>query len=213
MIDAISGAGLTPQAKAGSASMGKDDFLRLLVAQLENQDPLDPLDNAEFTAQLAQFSSLEQLFDVNKNLKAFHAMQASLDKTGAVSYLDREVKAKISAFMLQDGEGEINFHLSGPADELFMGIYDQAGDLVRRESLGPTQAGEGYYKWDGKGNNGSALPDGLYTFDIAGSGPYGRLEATGYLLGKVEGVSFEGGSFIFSVGGVKVGKDDILEIK
>lgn len=213
MITAITGGGAVDAARSEEASMGKDDFIKLLVAQLENQDPLDPLDNAEFTAQLAQFSSLEQLFDINKNLNDFQALQSALNNTGALNFLGREVRALGNAFSIDGGQKEIAYLLNGAADDVYMGIYNTAGDLVRRESLGALSAGDHTYLWDGRDANGVSVPAGVYTFEVAASGKEGPVESVGYITGEVDGISFESETPVISVNGVDIGSSDIKTIK
>jgi len=83
--------GMAPVKKSGEDGLGKDDFLKLLVAQLQNQDPMKPLESTDFTAQLAQFSGLDQLFDINTQLQALQATQASSNRLDTVGFLGREV--------------------------------------------------------------------------------------------------------------------------
>ena len=85
------------QTSASAEILGKDDFLNLLVAQLQHQDPLNPAESTEFTAQLAQFSSLEQLSNINDNLKNMELFQTSVTNSQAVSYIGKEITAKGNA--------------------------------------------------------------------------------------------------------------------
>lgn len=85
-------------------SMGKDDFLELLVTQLENQDPLDPADSKEFSAQLAQFSSLEQLYNINDNLAGLEGLTGEMERLGALNMLDKSVVVQGDSFKLEEGD-------------------------------------------------------------------------------------------------------------
>ena len=213
MLDAIADTGTAQATKNEEVSMGKDDFLRLLVAQLENQNPLDPLDNAEFTAQLAQFSSLEQLFDMNKNMEGLQSLQSSLNDTQALNFLGREVEAAGNSFVYQGGEKEMNFSLDDGAKEVYLGIYDSVGDLVRNEPLGALSGGEHAYLWDGRDGNGSAMPDGRYSFDLAASGENGTVNTETFIAGRVDGVNYGAAGPVLSIGGVEIDSEDIIKIQ
>ena len=213
MLDAISGTEAAQAIQSEKVSMGKDDFLKLLVAQLENQNPLDPLDNAEFTAQLAQFSSLEQLFDMNKNMEGLQSLQSSLNETQALNFLGREVEAAGDSFVYQGGEKELNFSVDAGAEEVYLGIYDSAGDLVRNESLGALSGGEHTYLWDGRDGKGNAIPVGRYSFDLAASGEDGPVKTETFIAGRVDGVSYAAAGPVLSIAGVEIDSEDIIKIQ
>ncbi len=213
MVDMISGTGTAQATKNEKVAMGKDDFLRLLVAQLENQNPLDPLDNAEFTAQLAQFSSLEQLFDMNKNMESLRSLQSSLNDSQALNFLGREVEAAGNSFVYRSGEKELNFSVDAGAKEVYLGIYDSVGDLVRNEPLGALSGGEHTYLWDGRDSNGNAVPDGRYSFELAASGEDGSVKTETFIAGRVDGVSYGAGGPVLSIAGVEIDSEDIIKIQ
>ncbi len=213
MLDAISGTETAQTIQSEKVSMGKDDFLKLLVAQLENQNPLDPLDNAEFTAQLAQFSSLEQLFDMNKNMEGLQSLQSSLNETQALNFLGREVVATGNSFVYQGGEKEMNFSVNASAEEVYLGIYDSADDLVRNEPLGALSGGEHVWLWDGRDGKGNAMPDGRYSFDLAASGENGPVKTETFIAGRVDGVSYGAAGPVLSIGGVEIDSEDIIKIQ
>ena len=104
------------QSSAPIKILGKDDFLNLLVTQLQHQDPLNPADSTEFTAQLAQFSSLEQLNNINDNLENMEQFQASVTNSQAVSYIGREITARGNSVQLESGQpAECQFELEADA--------------------------------------------------------------------------------------------------
>jgi len=97
-------------------TLGKDDFLNLLITQLQNQDPLSPMDSTEFSAQLAQFSSLEQLSNVNENLETLLLYQGSLNNSQAVSFIGKTITASGDSVLITDGiPDNIHFELAGDA--------------------------------------------------------------------------------------------------
>ena len=212
-LNAITASESTTTDGVNDATLMRDDFLKLLVAQMSNQDPLNPLDNAEFTAQLAQFSSLEQLFNVNKNLQDFQTLQSTLNNTEALSYLGREVQAEGNEVSLSGDSALIGFSLMDRADEVYLGIYNSVGELVRNEPLGKMDEGDQLFTWDGKDNNGIPVSWGIYTFDIAASAGDSDVEGIGYTTGKVDGISYEDGRPVLSVGGLKIDHDKVKTVK
>jgi flagellar basal-body rod modification protein FlgD len=197
-----------------STSMGKDDFLTLLITQLQNQDPLNPADSTEYTAQLAQFSSLEQLSNVNANLEYLQLYQASINNAQAVSFIGKEIIALGNDVQVTDGQAEnCHFELSGEAAGVTVNIYDSAGNLVRALEQGAMDAGRQTVIWDGTDQNGNTVPDGDYTFEVmAVDAADQKVEAVTYSSGLVEGVTFIEGRTYFLVGNQKIPISDIVEV-
>ena len=193
-------------------SMGKEDFLTLLVAQLENQDPLDPLDNAEFVAQLAQFSSLEQLIGINENMEESYALNSSSVGMQALGLLDREVVVEGNSLSLENGSATINYSLEGDADDVYIGIYDSAGELVLSESLGGQIGVENSYLWDGKDANGNSAQDGIYTFELEASGTEGAVNVVGHMTGTIDGINYNGNNPVLLMGGIEIGLEEIISV-
>jgi flagellar basal-body rod modification protein FlgD len=149
--------------------LGKGDFMELLVAQLKNQDPLNPSEGTEFVAQLAQFSTVQGVQDLNtsfntmsSNLKSSQAIQASA-LVGHMVFVDSST-ARLST----DGEVYGSITVDEPTDDTLLNIYDARGLLVRQELLGPQDPGEIRFAWDGRNEAGESLPAGVYTFDAVG---------------------------------------------
>ena len=199
---------------ATSTAMGKDDFLTLLLTQLQNQDPLNPTDSTEYTAQLAQFSSLEQLSNVNANLEYMQLYQASINNAQAVSFIGKEIISLGDDLQVKDGQPEnCHFELGADASGVDVKIYDSAGHLVRTIEQGAMQAGRQTVTWDGIDQNGNAVPDGDYTFEIVAKDAAGQeVDSVTFSSGLVEGVSFIEGMTYFLIGNQKVPISDIIEV-
>ena len=181
--------------------LGREQFLQLLVAQLENQDPLNPQQDSEFVAQLATFSSLEQLIDMNTRIDGMLAGQGQLVNSQALNLIGREVLiASDGSFQLRaDGADEVVVDLAEPADRVVMRVYDENGLQVREIELKDVEAGRQQIAWDGKDEDENDLDPGRYTFDVrVGSG--GDLKKVpGMLMLPVEGVHIgDGGLFLVS---------------
>lgn len=169
-------------------TLGKEDFLKLLVSQLQNQDPLNPSDPTEFTAQLAQFSSLEQLSNVNKNLE----QMASSQGLEAMSFLGREVVAENSTFQLGAGGVDLGYRLNGSADEVTLLIQDGMGRTVARLPGGGRTPGEHFLAWDGKDENGLEVPPGEYQLLVSAlQGEDSAVSATSLIQARVTGVNLD----------------------
>lgn len=218
MVNAVSATttaadGATAMKKA--TGMNKDDFLKLFVTQLQNQDPLNPQDGNQFIAQLAQLSQVEQAYNTNTNLQSMLTAQNNATVVSAVSFIGKEVLAAGSQVALTTGSSStLNFRLSEPVSSLNIDIRDAAGNLVRTLATGQAAAGDGSIAWDGKGGNGLQLPAGTYSFEVAGTNANGGAVAGVSLVrGRVDGVWLDGSSPILMAGGIEIDMRDVLQVK
>lgn len=178
-----------------SSSMGKDDFLAILVAQLENQDPFNSTDPAEMIGQLTQFSMLEQMTNMNETLTTGLSALNLQTATSSVSYIGKTVMASGYTLSVEDGKASSStYTLEDDAATLKAYIYDEDGSLVRTENIGAKSAGEYDYQWDGKDDDGDVMEDGTYSIAIAGTGADGEeLTASTTISGVVNGVAVKSG--------------------
>ncbi|MFQ5705946.1 MAG: flagellar hook assembly protein FlgD [bacterium] len=198
--------------------LGKDDFLRILVSQLRNQDPINPIKSEEFAAQLAQFSSVEQLQNINANLE--NSIQTNLllnqaiNNTMATTLIGKNVKAFGNAVSLADGESVgLHYSLSSPAENVTIQIMDSNGTVVRTVELKGQAQGEQTFEWDGKDAEGNVLADGKYTFAInATDGNGDGVAATTFISGVIDGIKYENGSALLLLGDLEVNLSDVVEI-
>lgn len=176
--------------------MGKDDFLTLLVAQLKHQDPLNPSESTEFTAQLAQFSSLEQLQNIGSTLSGFEVYQSTLNNIQSTGFIGKTVTATGSLFGVKGGNPDpIRFDLTNAADSVYLQIYDNYGSFVNDIQAGSREAGEQQVQWDGRDANGTTVADGPYTFTIMAMNADGSIvSANSYTTGVVTGVDYKTGA-------------------
>jgi flagellar basal-body rod modification protein FlgD len=185
----------TPKSQDNSV-MGKDDFLTLLVAQLQHQDPLNPAESTEFTAQLAQFSSLEQLQNIESTLSGFEVYQSTLNNIQSSGFIGKTVTATGSMFGVNGGNPDpIRFDLVNDADSVYIQVYDKFGGFVTDIQAGARQAGEQQMAWDGRDSNGAAVADGAYTFTVMAMNTDGAIvSANSYTTGIVTGVDYKTGA-------------------
>lgn len=152
---------------SSTQALDKDDFLKLLVTQLQNQDPLNPADSTEFVTQLAQFSSLEQLQNVNDNIKIVQMFDQSINNSQAVTFVGKTVKATGSVFELSDGGTyDVQYQLGESAATVYVSIFNSSGETIKKIEMENLSAGTQSVVWDGKDENGKVAPEGTYTFSV-----------------------------------------------
>jgi flagellar basal-body rod modification protein FlgD len=194
--------------------MGKDTFFQLLITQLQNQNPLNPMDGAEFTSQLAQFSQLEKLDNMGSSLEYMQLYLASLNNAQAVDFIGKEVEANGNSVQLPEGgSASLRYELMDDAGSSTVKIYDQDMKLVKTVEVGPQNAGSQEWSWDGKDNQGNQLEAGDYTFEVSASDVNGEgVAVTTYLKGVVTGVTFENGVTFLLLGQQKVSLGDVIRV-
>ena len=195
-------------------NLGREEFLTLFVAQLRHQDPLNPLDSTEFTAQLAQYSSLEQLLNINGNLESMQASQEQDHRLQALDFLGKEVIADGNMLFLEPNRiSEGRFSLTEKADCEAL-ILDSNGYPIRSIPLGELESGEHQFQWDGLDASGNKMDRGIYSFEITAVTEDGRIfPVTTQITGKVTGVNLETESPILFLGDIPLELSQVLEIK
>lgn len=208
-------AAATAAASATSQIVGKDDFLQLLVAQLENQDPLNPMDGTEFTAQLAQFSSLEHLQNINAHLTDLNTAQATLYNGQAVSLIGRTVLYEGDHFALSEGAmSDIQFRLDTSAQTVWAKIYDTAGNYVATVEMANVAAGDHLVPWDGRDAMDLPAADGVYSVEVLALSSSGEsLTPTTFTAGPVSAVTYRDQKAYLQVPGEEIAFTDIIEVK
>jgi len=198
-----------------SNQMGKDDFLKILVAQLQAQNPLDPQDPTEFTSQLAQFSSLEQLMNVNQTIQSLILYSASQSNNLALLFVGKNILAAGDTFSFKTGEAqpEMIYNLASDAETVTVTVYDEEGNVVKTINLTNQTAGEHRIEFDGLDNNNSPLPDGKYRFEVSAKDADGKnITTSTYIMGLVERVVFENGYTYLIVNGERIRISDVTEV-
>lgn len=193
------------QAKTSGSSqeLGKDDFLRLLVSQLENQDPLNPSDPTEFTAQLAQYSSLEQMTNINENIEDLGGAKDEIGRMSALSLIDRRVTAETDTLRFEGQPVEIGFKFDDPAESASVTIRDENGSVVDTQEISDPQDGNNFLQWDGTDSDGGRLPEGEYMIEAVGLDADGdEIQGTTMAETMVTGADFSGsGNTVLTAGG------------
>ena len=198
----------------GDSTLGKDDFMKILVAQLQAQDPLAPMEGQEFASQLAQFSSLEQLTNVNSNLEASQAFDLAMSNSAALALIGKNVDAPGNTIDLKSGEVEnLSFSLDGEAAEVGIDIFDSTGAKVSTVNLGAQKSGLSEYVWSGTDSSGALLPSGNYTFSITASNSSGNfVPVKTFAAGLATDVVFEDGKAFAIVNGQKLAVNEVSKV-
>ncbi|MBT4483187.1 MAG: hypothetical protein HOC71_05865 [Candidatus Latescibacteria bacterium] len=200
------------------SSLGKDEFMKLLLAQLKHQDPLNPADNTEFVAQLAQFSSLEQMTQMNTNLeKTLNnnlLISEAVNNAMLVNYFGKSVRAESGSFMY-DGQNSVKLQFQLNADTIrgSLEITNKDGSPVRTLPLGELSAGLNTVEWDSITDYGVEVNPGEYSFNIKAYDLLdNEVETLSMINGVVDGVSYQDGNAHLSVGGLLVPFDKVMQI-
>jgi len=218
-ISDIQSAGATAQQQianptAGSNALGKNEFLKLLTAQLQQQDPTQPMDSTAFVAQLAQFSSLEQMNNVNDTLTKMLTSQDTALQTTAAGMVGKTAVFNTDQVTLTPGkQSTITTTLSQAAGNVNLVIQDASGNKVRVMALGPMPSGLNTIKWDGLDDNGKALDAGTYTTTVNAVDINGKsISLTQNGSAKITGITYDKGIPKFLAGGSTLQLSDISEL-
>jgi flagellar basal-body rod modification protein FlgD len=203
-VSSVNSSNITGSLSAiNGSTLGKEDFLTLLVTQLQNQDPLNPSDPTEFTAQLAQFSSLEQLFTVNESLADLASATQSQQQMSALSLIGRDAVFDIETFRLGTETVTLGYGLADTADRVELHIQDSSGRSLAVLKPEDKTAGTHFIDWDGLDSNGRQIAPGNYTLSIlALDTAEESIEAQPLFKARITGVDLDSsGSTLVTAGG------------
>lgn len=206
----------SPSSPSGGLSkVSQDTFLRLLIAQLEHQDPLSPMDNVQFTAQLAQFNTLEQMEKMNQGLQALLSAQEMTNGVQAAHLIGKEVQAEGNMIHLSQGQArDLSYHLAADSAEVTINIFNESGDLVQTIKKSSQKAGDQVVSWNGKDVQGIPLPDGEYTFVVTANNTAGNpVSVHTSIQGRVEAVGYEANRPYLVVEGNRLDVSAIVSIR
>lgn len=196
-----------------AANDPQDRFLTLLVTQMRNQDPLNPLDNAQVTSQLAQISTVNGIEKLNTTMQAMSSGFNAGQSLQAAAMIGHNVLIPGSTLQLASGSGVFGIDLAKPADQVKVTIQDAAGHAVQVMDLGPQAAGSLTLEWDGKTSDGAQAAEGGYTVSVSALRGDQKVDAQTLAFGTVHGVSQGNQGVQLNVGALgSVGIADVKQI-
>jgi flagellar basal-body rod modification protein FlgD len=216
ILQGLSGAQATAQGQAGNdaKSLGGDlnRFLTLLVTQLQNQDPLDPLDTNEFTAQLVQFAGVEQQINQNAHLESLIEVSKASGVAAMVNLIGKRIEADGTMLPLAGGEAEASYTLAEPAAETTLTLTDADGRVVLT-TAGETNAGRHGFVWDGRDGDGKPLADGAYALAVTARRADGSdIAVVTHIAGIVSGAASGEDGLLLNLGPVEVPMARVISI-
>ncbi len=201
-------------ALSGNQQLGQNDFLKLLVTQLKNQDPLKPMDNTAFVAELAQFSQLDQSTKQVQLLEKSIAQQTDAMQYTLLPMIGRNVQVEGSLIDLKDGPAKLTYALEREASTVRVTIQDKQGKAIRILDLGTQSAGKQEVQWDGRNQNGQLMPNGTYQYQVlAKDVKGGAVVAAPSSVLKISGVRMVEGTPQLASGDFVIDRKDIIELR
>ncbi|MEY4737091.1 MAG: hypothetical protein RL302_1410 [Pseudomonadota bacterium] len=200
---ATSGTGQT------SAQDQSDRFLKLLVAQLNNQDPMNPMDNAQMTSQMAQINTVSGITQLNETMKSMSTQFTAMQVLQGASMVGREVLTTGNKLTISNGVGKGSVDLAGAADNVTVQVTTASGQALGSVNLGAMSAGRHNFEWDASSYSGTATP----VFKVTATASGKAVESTALTRSAIESVSTSAGALSLSLkGGATVAYDAIKAI-
>ncbi len=207
--------GAVPSATTGAGpTLGKNDFLLLMIAQLKNQDPLSPMDQNQFLAQTAQFTSLEDLQNIDSDIQSLKSAMSGSGLTASAGLVGHTVYASTGTAQW-DGQtpAPLTFTVDGSPSHVEVDVVDSQGSIVSQMSTGPLAAGTQQVTWNGTNDQGQGMTPGTYTYRVTASGAPGTTPLAYATAGAVSGVTQSNGSVLYRIGSATVNPTDIVQIQ
>ena len=198
-------------ASTSQVDQAQDTFLKLLVTQMQNQDPLNPMDNAQVTSQMAQLSTVSGINKLNDTMNTLAASYNTSQSLQAASMIGHEVLVPGSDINLSNGKALAGVYLDQPADQVTVTVKDGSGNVVNTQDLGAQQTGTLNFAWDGTSDSGVAAPDGAYTFEVKASLGGSSVSAQSLSMGQVGSITL--GSTGTQVNVLGLGAVDMSQVK
>ncbi len=201
-----------PKKSEKDDALGRDAFLTMLVAQLQNQDPLNPMEGSDFSAQLAQFSQLEQLMSLNDSMESLAASFSSDSEKDLMGYMGKQVTGEVNSMQVSQGEVSGGFFNLGQAAEVMVEVTDASGKAVKSIPMGTKGSGSHLISWDGTDNKGEAVSDGTYTYTVLANTGTGYAKVPNQVTGKVDGVVYSNDRAYLVVQGILLDSEALTSV-
>jgi len=213
VLAALNSGGSTSSSTSSTEDI-QNRFLTLLVAQLENQDPLNPLDNTEITSQLAQMSTVQGIEQLNSQLSSLVDSLGDTQAVQASALIGNTVLVPGASLTLSKGEAYGGVNLASAADQVTVSILDSTGKVIQTQKLGANEAGNVLFSWDGSTSSGTAATDGSYSFKVTATKGTASVTADALQLGTVSALTrTASGNFQLDLGSLgKFDFDDVQQV-
>jgi flagellar basal-body rod modification protein FlgD len=208
LLDAANGTKTTSKTKMADQ---QDRFLKLLTTQLKNQDPLNPMDNAQMTSQLAQISTVDGIERLNATLQKMMSSSADGDAMQAVAMVGHNVMVNGNNMQLTDAGAVSGVELDDYADTVTVRVIDSSGLPIRTLQLGDLEGGLHNFTWDGNTDNGAKAANGQYRISVEATRAGEKVTARGLELGTVVGVTRSASGTSIDLG--RLGQMAVADIK
>lgn len=192
--------GSSSSTSATSAADQQSQFLTLLTTQLKNQDPLNPMDNAQMTSQLAQISTVDGINKLNTTITQMMSNLQGSEAYQAANLVGKQVLVDGNRLSLQSGMALGGVDLSGVADHVYVSIYDSSGNQVDQIDLGSQEKGSQMFVWDGKTSDGTQLADGTYTMKVTAAQSNNSVDVSSLEMATVNSVATDNNTVSIDVG-------------
>jgi flagellar basal-body rod modification protein FlgD len=193
------------------ASVDKMDFMTLLVAQIKNQDPMSPMDNAEFTSQITQFTMLDEMKGMNARLEENLLVGQTINNTAMLGLVGKSVTVEGNKIWQADGQASENVLAAEASGTAVIEITDDTGHVVATYTKS-VDRGLNDVTWDGKLDSGETAADGNYTISVSMAEGSEDVAFTTLMTGPVEGLRYENNSAVVIIGGVEYFVSDIYKV-
>ncbi|MGE8355710.1 MAG: flagellar hook assembly protein FlgD [Microvirgula sp.] len=193
--------------KSGASAI-QDQFLKLLMAQLQSQDPLNPMDNSQVTSQMAQLSTVEGIEKLNTTMTSLSSAYAASQSFAAAGMIGHVALTPGSGLPLtvktaedgtKTGSSAGAVELPNGADSVVVSVYDSKGNLVDKVNMGAQEAGTAHFVWDGKTSDGTQLDSGNYTFSVSATKGGAATTATALAYSRVDALTWKDGNVLLAL--------------
>ena len=181
----------TSSLTAGSAAdvkATKDNFLKLLVTQMKYQDPMNPMDSAQMTSQIAQLNTVEGINQLNATVSNLQASLMASQSMQSASLIGKTILADGNSISLLNGSANLSMRLEGAAESVVIDVINASGRIIKSTDLGANAAGIKSFTWDGSTNEGGVAPNGQYTFQVNAKKLNQTVAVTPLIQATVSGV-------------------------
>ncbi len=210
---ALNGTSSSKTAVVGSTEDQENKFLMLLMTQIKNQDPLNPMDNAAVTTQLAQLNTVSGIEKLNATMTQLLSGYNDSQAMQSTEMIGKNVMVAGNKLPLLNSQGAGGASLEAAADKVTISIKDSGGNVVQTQELGASEAGNLYFGWDGKNSSGIAVADGSYIFSIDASMGGQKITVSPLQVGTVSAVTRSNGGFLLDLGDLgEVAFKDVQQI-